>query len=207
MSIRQLLISAGMILAMCAGCVDPDFNMDNIKVEGVVFKNMEVPIGNFEELTLKTILEAQGAAMVPLAPGTYKLSGSAEITGISLKFSDQMYFKEAELHTVILNTLPLDMDFSVIAMNAEGQPCEDVTVSIESAQKPMLASGKKSNSSSNPVVLKISCKDRYTTLDGLHLTFSGRTGAGFEGEAPAMDEGITLTQVVLKMPEGFTMQL
>lgn len=207
MSIRQLLISAGIILAMCAGCVDPDFNMDNIKVEGVVFKNMEVPIGNFEELTLKTILEAQGASVVPLASGTYQLSGSAEITGISLKFSEQMYFKKAELHTVIINTLPLDMDFSVTAINAEGLPCEDATVSIESSQKPMLASGTKSKPSSNPVVLKISCKDKYTTLDGLHLVFSGRTGAGFEGEAPAMDEGITLTQVVLKMPEGFTMNM
>jgi len=207
MSIRQLLMSAGMILALCAGCVDPAFNLDNIKVEGVVFKNMEVPIGNFEELTLETILKSQGSAVVPLAPGTYSLEGSAEITGISLQFDEQMYFKEAELHTVILNTLPLDMDFSVTAMDAQGNPCQDVKVSIEAAQKPMIASGRKGAPSSNPVAIKISCSQRYTTLEGLHLVFSGRTGAGFEGNAPAPDEGITLTQVVLKMPEGFTMQL
>ena len=193
-----------MILTLCAGCVDPDFNLDGIKLEGVVFRNMEVPIGNFEELTLDTILKGQGASMIPLTPGVYSLSGSAILSGISLNFEEDLYFKEAELHTVILNTLPLDMNFSATALNAEGQVCEDVTVTIKADKTPMLASGKKGQPSSNPVVINLQCESRYTTLDGLRLDFSGKTGTGFEGEAPKGDEGITLTQVILKMPEGFS---
>lgn len=197
----------GIAVALCQGCVDPEFNLGNIKMDGIVFKNMEVPIGNFEELTLETILKAQGAAMIQFAPGTYSLSGSAEITGVSFNFSEQMYFKEAELHTVILNTLPLDLSFSVTALNAEGQVCPDVQVSVEADRTPMIASGKKGSPSSNPVVIRLVCTQQYTTLEGLHLNFTGRTGAGFEGEAPTTDEGITLTQVVLKMPEGFSVDL
>ena len=207
MSIRQLLAAAGTVIALCAGCVDPDFNLGNIEVEGVVFKNMEVPIGNFEEITLQTILDAQGASMIPLQPGVYSLSGSAKITGLNFKFDESLYFKEAELHTVILNTIPLDMNVSVDALDAEGNPCQDVKVSIEAEKTPMIASGKKGQPSSNPVVLRVECKDRYITLEAIRLNFSGKTGAGFEGETPSGDEGLTLTQVELKMPEGFTMKL
>ena len=202
MRIRSLIWALGAALALCQGCVDPDFNLGDIKLEGVVFKNLEVPIGSFEELTLGTILEAQGASMVPLSPGVYSLEGSAELSGISLKFEDDLYFKEAELYTVILNTLPLDMNFSATALDAEGQVCQDVKVTISADKTPMIASGRKGAPSSNPVVIRLVCNSRYTTLEGLRLDFSGRTGAGFEGEAPTGDEGITLTQVVLKMPEG-----
>ncbi len=184
--------------------MDPDFNLDDIKLEGVVFRNMEVPIGSFEELTLETILQGQGASIVPLTPGVYSLDGSAIISGISLNFEEDLYFKDAELHTVILNTLPLDMNFSVTALDAEGNVCQDVKVTLIAEKTPMIASGKKGQPSSNPVIIKLQCESRYTTLDGLRLDFSGKTGAGFEGEAPLPEEGITLTQVVLKMPEGFS---
>ena len=103
---------------LCTGCVDPDFNLGDIKVSSVAFQNLEVPIGNFEEIKLSTILNAPGASMLPLVPGTYALSGSAEITGINFQFDEQVYFKEAELHTVVINTIPLDMSFSVTALNA-----------------------------------------------------------------------------------------
>lgn len=204
MRIRPLIWALGAALALCQGCVDPAFNLDDIKLEGVVFKNLEVPIGSFEELTLDTILQAQGAKMKPLSPGVYSLEGSAILSGISLKFEDDLYFKEAELHTVILNTIPLDMNFSATALDAEGQVCQDVKVTISADKTPMIASGRKGAPSSNPVVIRLVCESRYTTLDGLRLDFSGRTGAGFEGEAPQGDEGITLTEVSLKMPEGFS---
>lgn len=204
MKIRHFLMTLLALGTLCSGCVDPAFNLDDIKLEGVVFKNLEVPIGSFEELTLNTILQAQGAEMRPLAPGVYALEGSAVLSGISLKFEDDLYFKEAELHTVILNTIPLDMSFSATALDAEGQVCQDVKVTILADKTPMIASGKKGSPSSNPVVIRLECGSRYTTLDGLRLDFSGRTGAGFEGEAPQGDEGITLTQVSLKMPEGFS---
>ena len=207
MRIRPLIWALGAALALCQGCVDPGFNLDNIKLEGVVFRNLEVPIGSFEELTLETILKAQGAEMKPLAPGVYSLEGSATLSGISLNFEEDLYFKEAELHTVILNTLPLDMNFSATALDAEGQVCQDVKVTISADKTPMIASGTKANPSSNPVVIRLVCESRYTTLDGLRLDFSGRTGAGFEGNAPEGDEGITLTEVKLKMPEGFSVSM
>ena len=204
MKIRHFLMTLLALGTLCSGCVDPDFNLDDIKLEGVVFKNLEVPIGSFEELTLNTILQAQGAEMRPLTPGVYALEGSAVLSGISLKFEDDLYFKEAELRTVILNTIPLDMNFSATALDSEGQVCQDVKVTISADKTPMIASGKKGSPSSNPVVIRLECQSRYTTLDGLRLDFSGRTGAGFENVKPEGDQGITLTQVSLKMPEGFS---
>ena len=201
---HQLFSTLAAVLALCAGCVDPEYNLGTIETEGTLFRNMEVPIGSFETVTLETILKAPGSTLTPqLTPGTYSLNGSAEISGVGFEFDDQLYFKEAELHTVILNTLPLDMDFSVTALDAEGQPCQDVTVSVTADKTPIIASGLPGSPSENPVVLHLRCSQRYMTLDGLRLEFSGRTGSGFEGNAPDMKQGITLTKVYLKMPEGF----
>lgn len=207
MKIRHFLMTLLALGTLCSGCVDPDFNLDDIKISSVAFQDLEVPIGNFEEITLNTILKAPGAAVLPLVPGTYALSGSAEITGISLQFDDQVYFKEAELHTVVVNTLPLDMNFSVLALDAEGQPCQDVTVSVKADKNPMIASGLPTKPSENPMVFMFKCQDRYMTLEALRLSFTGRTGAGFEDHAPEGNQGITLTKVSLKMPEGLYLNL
>ena len=207
MKIRHFLMTLLALGTLCSGCVDPDFNLDDIKVSSVAFQDLEVPIGNFEEITLNTILKAPGAAVLPLVPGTYALSGSAEITGISLQFDDQVYFKEAELHTVVINTIPLDMSFSVTALNADGQPCTDVTVSVTADKTPFISSGLPSKPSENPLVISLKCQDRYMTLEALRLQFTGRTGAGFEDHAPEGDQGLTLTKVVLKMPEGLYLNL
>jgi hypothetical protein len=94
-----------------------------------------------------------------------------------------------------------------VALDEEGQVRPDVKVSVLADKTPALASGKKGQPSSNPVVLRIECQDRYMTLETLRLNFTGRTGSGFENETPLSDEGITLTQVVVKMPEGFQVNL
>ena len=93
------------------------------------------------------------------------------------------------------------------AMDSEGQICQDVTVTVVADKSPMIGAGRPGTPSQNPVVLRFKCQDRYMTLDGLRLRFSGRTGSGFEGQEPAMDEGITLTKVYLKMPEGLKFQI
>ncbi len=207
MKLKYLLMAAGTILTLCVGCVDPAYNLDNIKLEGVILRNLEFPVGSFEEITLETILKAQGASMITLQPGTYRLSGSARITGLNFQMDSQVYFKEAELHTVILNTLPLDLQCSVRALDAEGNPCNDIKVSILSDKTPMIASGRKGSPSENPVIIRLECPDRYVTLEALELDFSGHTGAGFEGDAPANNEGITQTKVSLKMPEGLELNM
>ena len=194
-------------LLLCLGCVDPDFNLGNLNVEGVVLNDLEVPIGSFQEITLDTILSAEGAEMTSLPSGVYFLSGSATLAGIDLNIIDKGYFRAAELYTVILNTLPLDMDFSVTALDAEGNPCQNVTLRVDSEKSPAIASGTKANPSSNPVIFRLSCPDGCQSLSKLKLSFSGRTGEGFEQDAPQGDEGITLTQVYLKVPGGLIVRL
>ena len=126
MNHRTFFLTAGIILACCTACVDPILDLSKVETRGVVFQNMEVPIGNFEEITLNDILKAPGASLISLQPGIYSLTGSVEVTGISLRLNNQLYFKEAELHTVIVNTLPLDMDFRVSALDEAGNPCQRV---------------------------------------------------------------------------------
>jgi hypothetical protein len=82
-----------------------------------------------------------------------------------------------------------------------------VTVTVIADRTPAIASGKKGQPSSNPVVLRLECPGYYAPLETLRLHFTGQTGQGFENEAPRTDEGITLTQVVLKMPDGFQVNL
>ena len=203
MKYGHFLILVLVLLAFCPSCVDPDFDLDNVKLEGRVFVNMEVPIGSFETVTLETILKAPGAAVTPaLMPGKYHLTGWAELSGLSFRFGDDLFCKEAELHTVARNTLPMDLTLSVVAIDAEGNTIPDVSVTIQAEGTPMIASGLPERPSENPLVFRFTCTNRYMTMDGLRLVFSGETGAGFENQAPHTDEGIQLTQVYLKVPEG-----
>ena len=202
MRLRHILLLVAVIPAFCAACIDPKFNIDDVKIEGRVFVDLEVPVGSFETITLETILKAPGAAVTPLMPGIYRLKGWVEISGLGFQFGNDLYFKEAELHMVMQNTLPLDLTLSPVALDAEGNPLPDVSVVIQADQSPMIASGSPEKPSENPLVIRFTCSNRYMTMEGLRLTFSGETGAGFENQAPHMDEGITMTQVYLKMPEG-----
>ena len=203
MNIRHTLWAflAGAIL--CPGCVDPEYDLDNAHIEGPILQGIEVPVGNFEKVTLGTILGAEGAALLPSLPGTFTLTGAATLRGVDLQISSNLYFTEAELQTVILNTMPLDLNISVIPVDWDGNVCQDVTVTVVTPGTPMIAAGTESKSSSNPMTLRLSSTSRYLSLYGFRLVFSGRTGEGFEGQRPTEEEGITLTEVVLKMPEGF----
>ena len=208
MTVKHFLPALAAALTLCLSCVDPGYQLGTIETEGTVLRNLEVPVGNFEPITLATMLKAPGSTLLPLPiPGAYQLNGSAEISGVSFELDESVYFKEAELHTVILNTLPLDLRFSVTALDSEGNPCQDVTVTATADKDPMIASGRAGSPTENPVVIRLSCKQRYMTLDGLRLVFSGQTGSGFVGTEPQMSEGITLTKVYLKMPEGLKVEL
>ena len=68
---------------------------------------MRLPVFG-ETITLETILKAPGSSVTTLMPGKYRLSGQVEISGLGFQFGEGLYFKEAELHMVMLNTLPLD---------------------------------------------------------------------------------------------------
>lgn len=206
MRIRHLLTLAIVLLALCPACVDPDFDLDQVKLEGRVFVNLEVPVGSFEPVTLETVLKAPGAAVTTLLPGKYRLTGWAELRGLNFQFGDDLYFREAQLHTVVLNTLPMDLTLSVIAIDEEGEPVPDVTVTIQADQTPMIRSGQPDHPSENPMVLRFESRDRYMKMDGLRIIFSGETGEGFENQAPHVEEGIQLTQVYLKMPEGLMVE-
>ena len=197
------------LLALCSACVDPEYNLDNIKTEGTILRNLEVPIGNFQIITIETILKAQGAELVPIVtrPGAYSLRGWAEINGVNLEIEEGVYFKNAELHTVIVNTLPLDMNFTVQALDAEGQPCKDVKVSVQSDASPAIRSGRPGQPSENPVILRLDCSEKTMTLETLRLNFTGETGSGFEDQEPVMTEGIKLTKVSLKVPEGIRFEI
>ena len=203
MNIRHTLWAflAGALL--CPGCVDPEYDLDNAHIEGPILQGIEVPVGNFEKVTLGTILGAEGAALLPSLPGTFTLTGAATLRGVDLQISSNLYFTEAELQTVILNTMPLDLNISVIPVDWDGNVCQDVTVTVVTPGTPMIAAGTESKPSSNPMTLRLSSTSRYLSLYGFRLVFSGRTGEGFEGQRPTEEEGITLTEVVLKMPEGF----
>lgn len=203
MNIKHTLWAILAVALLCPGCVDPDYNLEDAQIEGPILQGIEVPIGNFEKVTLGTILGAEGAALLPSLPGYFTLTGSATLWGVDLRISSNLYFTEAELHTVILNTMPLDLNISVIPVDYDGNTCQDVTVKVDTPQTPMIAAGTEGKPSSNPMTIRLTSASKYISLYGFRLVFSGRTGEGFEGQRPTEDEGITLTEVVLKMPEGF----
>ena len=203
MKTRHLLWAFLAVAFLCPGCVDPEYQLDDVHIEGPILQGIEVPIGNFEPVTLATILGAEGAALLPSLPGHFTLTGSATLRGIDLRISSSLYFTVAEMQTVILNTMPLDLTVSVLPVDYEGNVCQDVTVTVETPQTPMIAAGTEGRPSSNPMTIRLTSAAKYMSLYGFRLVFSGRTGDGFEGQRPTEDEGITLTQVVLKMPEGF----
>ena len=203
MNLRHVLWAFLAVALLCPGCIDPEYNLEDVHIEGPVLQGIEVPIGNFEKVTLKTILGAEGAALLPSLPGYFTLTGSATLRGVDLRISSSLYFTEAELQTVILNTMPLDLDISVVPIDWDGNVCQDVTVRVETPQRPMVAAGTEGKPSSNPMTLHLTSYSQYMSLYGFRLVFSGQTGSGFVGERPTEDEGITLTEVVLKMPEGF----
>ena len=203
MNIRHTLWAFLAVAFLCPGCVDPEYDLDSAHIEGPVLQGIEVPIGNFETVTLKTILGAEGAALLESLPGSFTLTGAATLKGVDLQISSDLYFTEAELQTVILNTMPLDLSVTVIPVDWDGNVCQDVTVTVVTPGTPMIAAGTASKPSSNPMTLRLSSTSRYMSLYGFRLVFSGRTGEGFEGQRPTEEEGIKLTEVVLKMPEGF----
>ena len=65
MNIKHTLWAILAVALLCPGCVDPDYNLENAQIEGPILQGIEVPIGNFEKVTLGTILGAEGAALLP----------------------------------------------------------------------------------------------------------------------------------------------
>ena len=202
MRIKRILslFLAGLLL-IPAGCIDKDYNLDGLKIEGHLFTNLEVPVGNFEEMLLED-LGIDPSIALPDASGRIVIATQADITGLDFNFEEDLSFEEAELHTVLENTIPLDFSLAIVPIDAEGNPIPDISISLEADQDPAVKAGAVGSPSKNPLTIRLTCNGTLV-MDGLRFVLDGRTGKGHEGERLSNEQGIRLTDVYLRIPKGF----
>lgn len=198
---RLLTLFLAGFLLIPAGCIDKDYNIDDLKIEGRLFTNLEVPVGNFEEMRLEE-LGVDPSIVLPDASGRIVIATQADITGLDFNFEDDLTFEEAELHTVLENTIPLDFSLAIVPIDAEGNPIPDISISLEADQDPAVKAGAVGSPSKNPLTIRLTCNGTLV-MDGLRFVLDGRTGKGHEGERLSNEQGIRLTDVYLRIPKGF----
>ena len=195
---RHVIVLAALMLV--AGCIDKDYNLDNMKKEGHILKDLEIPIGNFKEIRLADMDVDLTQEHYDIF-GIYHISLSTDIHGLNLDFGEDISFEEAELHTTIINTIPLDMAVSVFPIDEEGYLVSGVNVSVESSQSPTITAGSIGTPSTNNVVLNVTCSGTLK-MEGIRFVMSGQTEKGHEWEDLQDEQGFKMNNVYLKIPKG-----
>jgi len=192
-------------LMLFSGCVDKAYNIDDLKMEGRIFKDIEIPVGNFKEILLAD-MDVDLSQEHQDIFGIYHISLSTDIHGLDFDFGNTLSFEEAELHTSIANTIPLDMAVTAFPIDAEGYLVSDVNISIESAKDPTISAGSIGSPSTNNVVLKVTCNGTLK-MEGIRFVMTGQTGKGHEWEDLQEEQGFKMNNVYLKIPKGFQISM
>ena len=196
----KLLFFILLLLPIVVGCIDKNYDLDELEIKGTILTNLEIPVGNFKEVRLSDMDIDLGTELMD-EYGRYHIDLSTDIHGLDFDYGDDLSFEEAELHMVILNTIPLDMDLSVYPIDAEGVPVRDVRITVEAGQKPAISAGSVGAPSTNNIVLRVTCEGSLH-MEGIHVLFKGNTGAGHEWETLKGDQGFKMNNVYLKIPKG-----
>ncbi len=191
-----------LLLPLLCGCIDKDLSYNDLELKGPIFQNMEVPIGNFKEISLADLLGADPSSVYPAPDGKYSVSLQTDLEGMDLYFGKNLKLTEAELHMNIINTIPLDMTLELEATYLDGTPVPEIRFEVVSSQTPHIAAGAVDDPTENPIVFKM-IRPEGTFNDFIRLNLTGRTGERHQGERLSARQGIRLTDVYLRLPAGF----
>ncbi len=202
---KPTLISVVLAAALFPGCVDHNYDLDKMGTDARILQNLEFPVGSFKEFQLTDLLDIEGASLTKTGQDVYRLHAYSLIQGLDFELVDGWTFREAELHMTILNSLPMDIDLSVAIYDEFGNTLDGLYARFADGQKGVLQSGVYGSPSANEIVLNLTCEAGYGNyIPLLEFTLDGMTDEAHAGRAPESREGIKLTNVYLKIPEGIS---
>lgn len=192
-------------LGVVTSCVDRDYDIDNIQENGssTVLKGLEIPIGNFQEVTLKDLKGFDGYSLIPLPNTDFRMHAAFQVEGMGEVFSGLFNIPEAELHMVIRNTLPFDFDITATPMYDREYPVEGAEIRVISGGSPHVAAGTIAKPSLNELTFKIDFTG-YSSInfDVLRIELDGQTGKNIGSIVLNDNQGIKLNDVYVKCPNG-----
>lgn len=116
-----------------------------------------------------------------------------------------LYIKELVVSMDATNTIPLGMDMTVEAVDAEGKVLEDVVATV--------SEHIQAGTPQNPVVtalditLKTAHPDAFQKLDGLKYSVAARSSAETAGQVLNEAQHLRLDKLVIKVKGGITVDL
>lgn len=185
-------------------CVDRDYDMDNLQDESLtVLNGLEIPIGDFEEITLKDLQLSDEFSLIPLSDLSFRLHSTVTLEDMNELFTGFFNMSEAEIHMVVRNTLPFDFNITAIPMYDREYPVEGAEIEIISNGKPHVPAGTLTKPSSSELTFKLDFKEfGELNFDVLRLVIDGQTGKNIDSPVLNDRQGFKLEDVYIKCPKG-----
>lgn len=116
-----------------------------------------------------------------------------------------IYFKELVVSMNATNTIPLGMEMTVEAVDAEGKVLEDVTATVSE----LIQAGTPENPvvTALDITLKATHPDAFRKLDGLKYSVAARSSAETAGQVLNKEQHLCLDKLVIKIKGGVTVDL
>lgn len=116
-----------------------------------------------------------------------------------------IYFKELVVSMDATNTIPLGMEMTVEAVDAEGKVLEDVTATVSELIKA--GTPDVPAVTSLQISLKTAHPDAFQKLDGLKYSVAARSSAETAGQVLNQNQHLKLDKMVIKVKGGVTVDL
>lgn len=176
---------------------------DEIRMESIETRAVqeEIVLNLGEEYTVKTDYEIN--APLQFNEGTTIVYNDS-FDGWQGDLKD-IYIKELVVSMDATNTIPLEMQMAVDAVDTEGQVLDDVTA--------VVSENIQAGTPENPVVtslnitLKTSNPEAFQKLDGLKYSVSAHSSAQTAGQVLNKEQHLRLDKMVIKVKGGVTVDL
>lgn len=176
---------------------------DEIRMESIEARaaQEEIVLNLGEEYTVKTDYEIN--APLQFNEGTTIVYNDS-FDGWKGDLED-LYIKELVVSMDATNTIPLEMQMAVDAVDTEGQVLDDVTA--------VVSENIQAGTPENPVVtslnitLKTSNPEAFQKLDGLKYSVSAHSSAQTAGQVLNKEQHLRLDKMVIKVKGGVTVDL
>lgn len=116
-----------------------------------------------------------------------------------------IYFKELVVSMDATNTIPLGMEMTVEAVDAEGKVLEDVMATVSELIKA--GTPDVPTITSLQISLKTAHPDAFQKLDGLKYSVAARSSAETAGQVLNQNQHLKLDKMVIKVKGGVTVDL
>lgn len=118
---------------------------------------------------------------------------------------EDLYIKEVVVSMDATNTIPLEMDMQVEAIDAEGQVLDEVQATV--SEKIQAGTPDAAAVTSLQINLKTAHPDAFQKLDGLKYSVSARSSQAAAGQVLNQNQYLKLDKMVIKVKGGVTVDL